>query len=424
VPGLRLGDSVFRGWFCRLICSARLPLGFFVWADGVLLIDHLGIAAHIELSLDGDPSIGGTGFSFHGAFIFELNTTDQYIAQIGGVDVNLAAGPYIRLSVTDDGSDSAYMQLSLGSSLNCFRLEGGLTIEANSSGLQVAADGSLKAIIGGITLFSVDAEGELLINQYGLAAKISLDASAGISGTGFMFGSIIISVGSGGFEFIIPDTDPLTLKVGTIISAELFGYIKPTGFSFTATADFHAEDGPAYLDATATIRLSNSEFYFYIEGSAGLRIAGVNIGVSASGTVQISGTQLLLSVRGCVTVVVKICATVTFKIGTISPPGAAQVTPEPVLATQLSNGTLRLNIGSFAFVRGAGYSDIEDETFYVRHDGGTASGETVIVSAFGFSQTYSNIKSILVSDAASGNDFVQVGEALAKIRSMVMKATT
>ena len=535
-------------------------------ADSELLINHLGIAAHIELSVDANASTDGTGFSLNGLFIFELNTTSQAITHIGGVYVGLAAGPYIRLSVTDDGGESAYIQLSIGgASLNCFRLEGGFTIEVGSGGLQIAADGVLKAIVGGTELLSIDAEGALLINQYGIAAKISLDASAGVSGIGFMFtgsfilevnttnrfissiagqhvnlaagpyiridiagslemlqlmtvngafelevgtaglnvdvdaklsifsvsfdvdailvinssgmkfrtqlslatassfipfdnfkisgtlmlevnttsspkyvgsvlipkqtarvsvlkgelnilglkatGSIIISVGAGGFEFIIPNNDPLTLKVGTIITAELFGHINSSGFSFTATADFYTTTGPAYLDAEAEIRLSNSEFYFHIEGNAGLKIAGINIGVSASGTVQILGTKLSLSVRGCVNVLVgKICATVTFSIGTISPPGAAQVTPEPVLATRLSNGTLRLNIGSFASVRGAGYSEIEDETFYVTHGSGTASSETVIVSAFGFSQTYPNIKSILVSDAASGNDFVQIGE--------------
>jgi hypothetical protein len=62
-------------------------------ATGALLINASGIAAKIALTAGTGSSTGGTGFSFGGAFVFELNTTSQAIAQIKNVTVNLAAGP-------------------------------------------------------------------------------------------------------------------------------------------------------------------------------------------------------------------------------------------------------------------------------------------------------------------------------------------
>jgi hypothetical protein len=132
-------------------------------AVSALLINGSGIAAKIGLSLGANASTGGSGFSFGGSFTFEINTTGNSVPQIGSVTVNLAPGPYVRLDI--DG----HLQI-LGSSTTGFRMEGGFTIQAGSSGLEVGADATLKAIVGGTTLLSLDAVGALLIPRFLWAA--------------------------------------------------------------------------------------------------------------------------------------------------------------------------------------------------------------------------------------------------------------
>jgi Ca2+-binding RTX toxin-like protein len=78
------------------------------------------------------------------------------------------------------------------------------------------------------------------------------------------------------------------------------------------------------------------------------------------------------------------------------------------LATLESNGTLNLNIGARAGLRGNGNTSDGDESFRLLA-GGTA--DSVVVDAFGLRQTYSGVKRI-VGDAGAGNDTIQVGAGL------------
>ena len=152
-------------------------------AVGFLLINASGIAAKIDLTLGTGADTSGTGFSLGGTFTFELNTTNQFFGTINGVNVNLAAGPFVRLAI--DG----HIALSVGNA-NSFRLEGSLVIEASSSGLEVAADATLKAIVANTTILSLNAQGALLIGTDGIAAKINMGTSLG--GTGFSFSGLIV----------------------------------------------------------------------------------------------------------------------------------------------------------------------------------------------------------------------------------------
>jgi hypothetical protein len=74
----------------------------------------------------------------------------------------------------------------------------------------------------------------------------------------------------------------------------------------------------------------------------------------------------------------------------------AQSDPVPVLAAELGGGKLRLNIGQFAGQRQVGDLSNHDETFAVA-DGGHSPigpGERVIVTAYGYEQTYDNVTEI------------------------------
>jgi len=73
--------------------------------------------------------------------------------------------------------------------------------------------------------------------------------------------------------------------------------------------------------------------------------------------------------------------------------------PEPPnLATLLTNGELRLNMGSFASERNIN-QDIEDENFGVTSN--------VVVSAFGEEETYANVSKI-IAFADTGNDVISI----------------
>jgi hypothetical protein len=98
-----------------------------------------------------------------------------------------SAGPYARVQV--DG----ILQLSLAGG-NGFLLDGDFTLSVSPAGLAVSATADLKVVIAAQELLSVSALGGLLIGPQGIAARISLSASA-VAGSLFSF--------SGVFEFML-----------------------------------------------------------------------------------------------------------------------------------------------------------------------------------------------------------------------------
>jgi Ca2+-binding RTX toxin-like protein len=162
----------------------------------------------------------------------------------------------------------------------------------------------------------------------------------------------------------------------------------------------------------ASITLSSSLFHFYVRGRAGLEVIGIKIGVDVEGSVTVTGHTLSISVRGSVSTIFGTVygPWVTFSLGSIDPPPAPQVDAlEPVLATRLSDGTLRLNMGSYAWAREVPeYTGIQNEVYEIRHVSGVAGSETVRVYAFGYGQIYRGVKTILVHNAGSGNDSIRI----------------
>ena len=220
----------------------------------------------------------------------------------------------------------------------------------------------------------------------------------------------------------MPESNPLQLAIGPF-RAGVFGFIDSNGtWSFTAYAGFHLSAGPAYLDVDALLSVGPDHFRFHIHGAAGLRIAGFNIGVEVDADIRIQNNVLTVDLRACVDLLFgKICATVSFTLGTLQPPPtpsqAASLEqavvsppppPPPILATVFPDGTLRLNVGPNAASRAAAdYDGQIDETFTVSHDSSENGTETVSVSGFGFTQTYRGVRRIF-ADGGDGNDFLQV----------------
>ena len=82
--------------------------------------------------------------------------------------------------------------------------------------------------------------------------------------------------------------------------------------------------------------------------------------------------------------------------------------PEPILAEYTGDGILELNIGDRASRRNYGDQTDGDEVFELTHVGGVAGNETVMVSAFGYSQEYSGVSQIR-ANGNEGNDQINVG---------------
>ena len=80
-------------------------------------------------------------------------------------------------------------------------------------------------------------------------------------------------------------------------------------------------------------------------------------------------------------------------------------TAAPPTLGSMEDGVLHLNMGPDAFYRHLG--DDGDESFTIRHVGGTASDEDLEVSAFGVTQVYHDVRKI-VADGGAGNDTIDV----------------
>jgi Ca2+-binding RTX toxin-like protein len=92
-----------------------------------------------------------------------------------------------------------------------------------------------------------------------------------------------------------------------------------------------------------------------------------------------------------------------FTFGCLPDPSA----PDPILATDIGGGVLRLNMGPNAAARAHRDTTDADESFVVKHVGGDAANETVTVSAFGYTQTFSGVSKIY-AEGGLGNDIIEL----------------
>jgi Ca2+-binding RTX toxin-like protein len=83
----------------------------------------------------------------------------------------------------------------------------------------------------------------------------------------------------------------------------------------------------------------------------------------------------------------------------------------PVLATVLGDGTLRLNMGTYAADRLNGDITDDDESFIVTHVSGSAGNETVDVQAFNYVQEYTGVKKIY-GEGGLGNDTITIASGV------------
>ncbi len=228
-------------------------------ATGAFLINGSGIAAKISLSLGGGNT-NGNGFAFGGTFVLEVNTTGGPVATINNVAVNLPGGSfYIRVAL------NGFLQLT-----GSFRLEGGFLFQLSGSSFTVTANAALKAIVGGATLFQLNASGAFLINSSGLAAKITLSLGSGsnVGGNGFSFsGLFVLEVNTTG--------SPVPSIGGVAVNLDPGPYARIT---IGGSLDFI---GLVTINGTFVLTVSATELSVQIEANISIFGAGLHVSGAA-----------------------------------------------------------------------------------------------------------------------------------------------
>ena len=300
---------------------------FQVGVTAALLVNEHGIAAKIGFTLGTLTPSSGTGFNLGGTFTFELNTTNDQIDNIGGVAVNLAAGRYVRLNI------AGQVQLTIVSGTG-FRLEGSFTMTAGTNGLEVAATAQLKAIVGGVTLLNFGATGALLINQNGIAAKITLNIGAGYSGAGFKF--------TGNFEFDLNTT-------GLFISSIAGQAVNlPGGGVYARISASGKLTLLSVLDLNGSFTFQFSSQGVSVAVNATLKVFGLTFTANVNATINSSGIvfSVAISLSGATNFIpvnnIEIFGTFTLEVNTTS--AAAQNIPAQTVRIKVAGG---INIFGF-----------------------------------------------------------------------------
>jgi len=262
---------------------------FSMGASGALLLAPTGIAAKITLSGSG---VSGPGYAFSGGFLFELNTTGLAIPTIAGAAVNLAAGPYTRVSVTGPGgTGNGTLTIAGVNIVGTFTLTAGSqTINGTAqTALTLTASGTLQLRANGVRVFDLALSGALVVFSGGTAARLTVTQSAGPDpALSFAFGlqantsfTFEVFTGAAGSSVTIPNQAAINAGLRVIAS----GSMTLGGFTLGGTYTFQI--GPVTLGgATQTgvlVSLTN--------GVALLTAAGVPMFTfNAAGALQIGST--------------------------------------------------------------------------------------------------------------------------------------
>jgi hypothetical protein len=341
---------------------------------GVLIkVTSSGVVACAYITLNVKlPSPSIPIFSINASGTLQLNTTNanytwQYKNPVTQVTSNVVlAKKSFLLDLNGELSVLGVLKLDAGFKI---QVGGGTFTHAFGSTINTTPYGDLGPANYSQTLQSGDwAIGfSANLSFFGLA---TLGASGWLNSAGSfdirVAGELIIGTRSfglmGEFHFRVwLNESQFGLRVGATVGAKLFGItLASIGFDASFTAD----------------RGANSS------GS---------VSIDMSVTVQI---QILF---------VKFSKTANFHVGTL------QLPPVPNLATKEADGTLRLNTGTRADLRGVGKTEI-NETYYIEHvaaQTGDPAGERIRVTAFGYSEEYTGVTKI-VGDAGTGNDCIFV----------------
>ncbi len=325
--GLAVSTSVSLGITVggTSLFSTQVTGAFLIASDGIAL--ELSVSSSVNFA--GPDSNGSSfGFSMGGTFTLTVNTTGRLVS-IGSVNIaaaasGLPAGPYFVVSVPD-----AF--IIIGDSNTGFDLQCNFTLTISSQGLAISGSGSLALKVAGATLFSFNADGALLINGDGIAAKMDLTISLGGSRNQFVFNANVT----------------FTLEINT------------TSVAISKINDLEVDlpGGP----------------YFEVAGSGNITLASI-VNISASFDLTVTGTEVNMELNGIASIF-GVTFTLHFGMGIYS--DGVEI-----------NATLGLNSGSTAnFLNGIVQIDakfqLEINTSATHSNHGVPVGQTFLLDITG-----------------------------------------
>lgn len=405
------------------------------------------------------------------SFRLELNTTGQgfdhdnnpttaAIAQgfrlhiDGTMDL---AGILVLTGTFDLSIDQNGVQLHIDASITLFGIKAGFIADATLTQQGFTLNASLSLATPGLTvvsgLFSVTGGFTLHIDTINDRYSISVhaannpNAAASVNLMGLVLsGKMTIGIDANGFYINIPNTPSaaLTLDFFGVASLKVSGSFNydnnangglggaagNNSISFSASASIliGVEDVLG-VGGNISVSFSNANGNTSFTGSVSGTFWIAGLSLSASGNLKISSKSISLTLSVSATITpgfwfwdpwngsyyvapVKVTYSHTFNIGTVTPPSTyvAPAPPPPVLA-HVANGTLYLHMGVDSGLRDPNDDWDDDdlnESFRVTHVSGSVGNETVLVDAFGFKQTYAGVSTIMVTNAAGGDDVIDI----------------
>ena len=448
--------SATEGLTLLIAASAKLePLGV-VGASGFLDLNNEGIVGSLQLEVG--AGLGTDLFSFSGYFRLALNTRSTE-----GTIFRLQIDPETG-DVADELIESTVAARTLivegGGELDIagmFTIRGAFYLKLSPEGFEIQFDASME--LGGFGRAGV--KGAAAIYRDGtLVISLELDIEAisiplvnikgrfvfeintsktteyfGVAPNSFLVrisaevsillfkgvGDLSLSYKNGVFEVAIHE---LSINFFNFISIEIDGYFRSNGqFRIHGKVEFSIPMGLFRLYGGVEITLENNYFHGRIWG-------GVDFEIDL-GFFSISFTLASLEAEIALTPV-KGFAALTITVMGMKMRGSITWTwgPTPTLATQVGN-VLYLNVGDRARYRGKYFDEVADESYRI-----SQSGNTVNVSAMGYTKSYSGVTKIVGEfgnaddtlwiepsvtadveiDGGSGNDLIiHSGSGIAKI---------
>ena len=431
----------------ELAADAQLdvgPLGS-LHATGYLSITNAGVVCRLAMS----GGMATEGFSLSAAMYFEVNTTGSPVT-VGVTTVQPGYRIYFNgkasfvgfceASVTGFVSiDATGLQLYLDGSfiIGPLSFQAAAYVGVFDTGIVMDASVSFKTNI--LSLFVFDFSGRVQLNTTDAAVSgfngpdgyvyfenasgarvpiaqksFYLDVKGAVSLLSFirLSGRITVSVANGGWRITIPDSGRLTADFG-IMAIYGWGYLDSDGhfdLSFYGAVGLPSANASTGIvgNLSAHASFDGTTFAFSVSGTVSARfckwnVASLGVGLYASGTL---GQRLDLGLRISFKIIF-VRISFTIHIGSIQLPGSMENSAaKPANLAFLDNGILTLNVGSLAQNRNL-QPDQEDEAYTIEHVSGTGADETVLVTAFGESETFEHVSSI-TGDFGSGQDTFRV----------------
>lgn len=255
---------------------------FSVSVGGAMLISSAGLAASLTVTSNlSDPN---GEYAFSGTFTLEVNTTGvtQTIGTVvvpAGPGANATPGPYFQIY----GNAMLALGTTNTTSSTGIFLNGTFYMLIGSSGLTVAASGTLTATVGGSTLLSMQANGALIIVSSGanpgMAGELTLTRSGNspLDGSVSSFsGTFNLEVNTTGVQQTVPlGSSTITISAGPDGSTTPSAYIQ--------------------VDANGTLTFGTAQNGFILVGDFFLAIgtSGFEASANVGFTAVVAGVTLL-----------------------------------------------------------------------------------------------------------------------------------